>query len=71
MLLNSEWVKNEIKEEIKKLLETNQNELTTIQILWHTVKGSPEREVHSNTCLPKKDRNISINNLNLCLQTLE
>ena len=71
MLLNSEWVKNEIKEEIKKLLETNQNELTTIQILWHTVIGSPEREVHSNTCLPKKDRNISINNLNLCLQTLE
>ena len=22
-------------------------------------KGSPEREVHSNTGLPKKDRNIS------------
>ena len=22
-------------------------------------KGSPEREVHSNTSLPKKDRNIS------------
>ena len=27
MLLNSEWVKNEIKEEIKKFLESNENEL--------------------------------------------
>ena len=30
MLLNNEWVKNEIREEIKKFLETNENELTTI-----------------------------------------
>ena len=33
MLLNNEWVKNEIREEIKKFLETNENELTTIQSL--------------------------------------
>ena len=26
MLLNNEWVNNEIKEEIKKFLETNENE---------------------------------------------
>ena len=29
MLSNNEWVKNENKEEIKKFLETNENELTT------------------------------------------
>ena len=29
MLLNNEWVKNEIREEIKSFLETNENELTT------------------------------------------
>ena len=29
MLLNNEWVKNNIKEEIKKTLETNENEPTT------------------------------------------
>ena len=31
MLLNNEWVKNKIREEIKKFLETN--ELTTVQNL--------------------------------------
>ena len=36
MLLNNEWVKNEIREEIKKFLETNENELTTTQNLWDT-----------------------------------
>ena len=39
MLLNNEWVNNEIKEEIKKFLETNENELTTIQNLWDMVKA--------------------------------
>ena len=52
------WVKKEIMEEIKKFLETNENELTTIQNLWD-ITGSPEKEVHSDTGLPKKDRNIS------------
>ena len=34
-------------------------------------KGSPEREVHSDTGLPKKDRNISNKHLTLHLQELE
>ena len=38
MLLNNEWVKNEIREEIKQFLETNENELTTTQNLWDTAK---------------------------------
>ena len=33
ILLNNEWVKREMKEKIKKFLETNDNELTTIQKL--------------------------------------
>ena len=39
ILLNNEWVNNEIKEEIKKFLEMNENELTIVQNLWDTVKA--------------------------------
>ena len=39
MLLNNEWVKNEIREEIKNFLETNENELTTIQKQLETAKA--------------------------------
>ena len=39
MLLNNEWVKNEIREEIKKFLEKKENELTTTQNLWDTAKA--------------------------------
>ena len=39
MLINNEWVKNEIKTEIRKFLEMKENELTTIQNSWDTVKA--------------------------------
>ena len=39
MLLNNECINNEIKEEIRKFLETNENELTTPQNLWDTAKA--------------------------------
>ena len=39
MILNNEWVKNEIRKEMKKFLETNKNELTTIQNLSDTAKA--------------------------------
>ena len=39
MLLKNQWVNDEIKEEIKKYLETNDNENTTIQNLWDAAKG--------------------------------
>ena len=57
-MLNDEWVNNKIEEEIKKFLETNENEQTTTQNLWDTAK-IVQREVSSNTGLPKEDRNIS------------
>ena len=39
MLLNNEWVNNKIKEEIKRFLETNENEDKTILNLWDTGKA--------------------------------
>lgn len=39
MLLNNEWVTKEIKEEIKNIPEKNDNENTTIQNLWDTIKA--------------------------------
>ena len=48
MLLNKEQVNNEIKEEIKRQLETNENENAITQNPWDTVKAvSPKREMHS------------------------
>jgi hypothetical protein len=37
-LLNDEWVTDEIKEEIKRSLEVNENENITYQNLWNTGK---------------------------------
>ena len=39
MLLNNESVNQEIKEEINKHLETNENENAIVQHLWHTAKA--------------------------------
>ena len=38
MLLNNQEITEEIKEEIKKYLETNDNENTMIQNLWDAAK---------------------------------
>ena len=38
-LLNADWINNEIKAEIKKFFETNENEDTTCQNLWDTFKA--------------------------------
>ena len=54
MLLNNEWVKDEIKEEIKKFLETNENELQQPNT-WDTAKAVLRGIVHSNTGLLKKE----------------
>ena len=39
MLFKNDWVKNEIREEVKNFLERNENELTTILNLWDTAKA--------------------------------
>ena len=38
MLLNNQWITEEIKEEIKKYLEANDNKDAALQNLWNAVK---------------------------------
>lgn len=38
-LQNHQWVNDEIKEEIKKPLKTNENGNTVVQKLWDTAKA--------------------------------
>ena len=71
MLLNNEWVKNEIREEIKNFLETNQNEVTTIQKLWDTAKAVLRGKFIAIQAYLKKTETFQINNLTLHLQELE
>ena len=53
MLLNNKWVNNQIKEEIKRYFETNENEDTTTQNLWDIGKAIL-REIHSISSLSQK-----------------
>ena len=62
--LNSQQVTEEIKREIKKFLETNDNENMTTQNLWDAAKAVL-REVYSSTILPQETR---IDNLTLHLK---
>ena len=71
MLLNNKWVKNAIREEIKKFLETNENELTTIQNLWDTEKAVLRRKFIAIQAYLKKIETFQINHLPLHLQELE
>ena len=70
MLLNNEGVKNEIKEEITKFLETNENELTTTQDLWDIAKAVLRGKFIAIQAYLKKIETFQTNNLTLCLQEL-
>ena len=59
MLLNNEWVKSEIKEELKKFMDTNENEFKTIQNLWDTAKAALRGKFIVIQAYLKKNRNIS------------
>ena len=71
MVLNNEWVKNEIREEIKKFLETNKNELTTIQNLRDTAKAFLRGKFITIQAYLKRIEIFQINNLILHLQELK
>ena len=70
MLLNNEWVKNEIRKEINNFLEKNENKLTT-QNLWDTAKAVLRGKFIAIQAYLKKIETFQTNNLTLRPQELE
>ena len=61
----------EIKEEIKRYLETNDNEDTTIQNQWNTVKAVLRGKFIAIQSYIRKEEKMQINNPILHLKHLE
>ena len=70
-LLNNQEITEEIKEEIKKYLETNDNENMTSQNLWDAAKAVPRGKLIAIQPYLKKQETFQINNLTLHLKQLE
>ena len=69
--MNVDWINNEMKAEIKKFLETNENEDTTYQNLWDTFKAvSREKFIAINAHMRNKERS-KIDTLSPKLKELE
>ena len=71
MLLNNQEITEEIKEEIKKYLETNGNENTMTQNLWDVAKAVLRGKFTAIQACLKKQEKSQINNLSLHLKDLE
>ena len=70
-VLNNQEIIEEIKEEIKKYLETNDNENTTTQNLWDAAKAVLRPKFIPLQSYRKTQETSQINNLNLHLKQLE
>ena len=71
MLLNNQEITEEIIEEIKKYLETNDNENIMAQNLWDAAKAVLRGNFIAVQSYLKKQEKSQINNLNLHLKQLE
>ena len=69
--LNNQEITEEIKEEIQKYLETNDNENTTTQNLWDAAKTVLRGKFMAIQAYLKKQETSQINNLTLHLKQLE
>ena len=71
MLLNNQEITEELKEEIKKYLETNDNKNMTTQNLWDAAKAVLRGKFRAIQSHLKKQEKSQINNLTLHLKQLE
>ena len=70
-LLNNQQITEQIKKEIKICIEMNENENTTTQNLWDTVKAVLRGKFIAIQAYLKKQEKSQINNLTLHLKQLE
>ena len=70
-LLSNEQIVEEIKKEIKICIATNENENTTTQNLWDSVKAVLRGRFIAIQAYLKKQEKNEINNLTLHLKELE
>ena len=70
-LLNNQQIIKEIKKEIKICIETSENENTTTQNLWDTVKAVLRGKFIALQAYLKKQEKSQINNLTLHLKQVE
>jgi hypothetical protein len=62
-LLNDWWAVNEIKEELKRILEINENENTTYKNLWDTEKAILRGKFIAMVAYIKRTERSQINDL--------
>jgi hypothetical protein len=70
-LFNDQWIIDEIKEEIKRFLEVNENENMTYQNLWDTAKAFLRGKFLAMSAYIKRSERSQINDLMLHLKLLE
>ena len=68
MLLNNQWITEEIKKEIKKYLAANDNKDTTLQNLWDAAKAVLRGKFIAIQAHLRKQEKAQINKLNLHLK---
>ena len=71
MLLNNQQITEEIKKEIQICIEMNENENTTTQKLWDTIKAVIRGRFIAIQAYLKKQEKSQINNLTLHLKQLD